>query len=192
MYQQQNQSGFALLITIIVVGVILSIGVSVLDLSIKQLRLSDNAKESEIAFHAANAGAECARYWRRAARDDFVIGNIVSPVCFGTAPTPVLPNTLTTVPVVGDGEAFQYEFAFSWGSDSRCSQINMIVASSSAASVGLQIQNMNNYIEGYPSGVDFSCDPGSQCTVVSVKGQNRPCSAVSGVGTVQREVLLQY
>ena len=59
-YKENSQSGFALLMTLVVVSVIISIGVSVLDLSVKQVRLSTNAKESEAAFHAANAAAYAA------------------------------------------------------------------------------------------------------------------------------------
>ena len=82
----QKESGFALLITLIVVGVVLSVGLSILDLSIRQVRLSTNAKESELAFHAANAGMECARYWRRASSSEMETGQAIEPVCFGETP----------------------------------------------------------------------------------------------------------
>jgi hypothetical protein len=197
-YNKNNESGFALLITIIVVGVILSVGLSVLDLSIKQLRLSSTATDSEISFHAANAGAECARYWRRVSSALFVNGNSISPTCFGVSttvsPSQVPSGSLTDItPVtVGSGEVFQYEYEFTWGTDARCTQINTITASSSAFGTGVTVVNMNQLIDGYPSGVNFFCDSGSQCTTISVKGYNRACSAVSGYGIVQREVLLQY
>jgi hypothetical protein len=199
-HTQPQQAGFALLITIIVVGVILSVGLSVLDLSIKQVRLSSNAAASEISFHAANAGAECARYWRRASSSDMVIGNAISPVCFeGNAiVSPVLQipagsESDTTPVVVGDGEAFEYNYEFTWGSNSRCTQINTIVASSSPFGAGATTTNMNQLVDGYPeAAVDFFCDAGSQCTIISVKGYNKPCNTIDGYGTVQREVLLQY
>lgn len=80
--QNKRETGFALLMTLIVVSVVVSIGLTVLDLSIKQVRLSTNAKESEIAFHAANAGMECARYWRRAASTTVERGGAITPNCF--------------------------------------------------------------------------------------------------------------
>src|SRR6056297_3030355 len=61
----QSQSGFALLVSLIVVSVVVSVGLVLLDVTIKQLRLSSNSTDSEIAFHAANAGMECAQFWRR-------------------------------------------------------------------------------------------------------------------------------
>ncbi|MFW6210467.1 MAG: hypothetical protein ACOC4E_03185, partial [Patescibacteria group bacterium] len=60
--QPHATSGFALLITLLVVGVVLAVGAVLLDLTIKQVQLSSTAKDSEIAFHAANAGMECARF----------------------------------------------------------------------------------------------------------------------------------
>jgi hypothetical protein len=78
-----KSQGFALLIALIVVGVVLSIGLSILNLSISQVRLSTDAKESEAAFHAANAGMECARYWRHEEGDKMGGGdNSFSPECF--------------------------------------------------------------------------------------------------------------
>jgi hypothetical protein len=41
------------------VAVVVSITLAVIELTIKQLNLTVTAKDSEIAFHAANAGIEC-------------------------------------------------------------------------------------------------------------------------------------
>jgi Tfp pilus assembly protein PilX len=46
MHDTEKQAGFALLISLLVVGVVISVGLSVLDLSIKQVQLSSDAKES--------------------------------------------------------------------------------------------------------------------------------------------------
>lgn len=192
-----EEAGFALLMTLIVVGVVVSVGMAILDLSIKQVRLSTNARESEVAFHAANAGMECARYWRRASATEMERGLAISPFCFGVAAS---PNSRAAVPA-GDlirvdpshGEVFQYDFSFSWGgSDPRCTQVTALVASSSVLGDGVTTTNMTTYIPGYPDGNDKYCEPGARCSVISVRGYNRPCSTVGGFGTVQREVLLQF
>jgi type II secretory pathway pseudopilin PulG len=175
-----SQSGFALLMTLIVVGVVISIGLSVLDLSLKQVRLATNAKDSEISFHAANAGMECARYWRRVASSSMENGVAIAPSCFGTT-----PNT-NTVTQVSTG-VFLYDYKFTWGSpNQRCSQIVTLVASSTAPGPDLVINNMVTLVPGYPDGNTKTCKAGERCSVVSVRGYNRPCS------TVQREVLLQF
>ena len=190
---KHQESGFALLMTLIVVGVIISIGLSVLDLSIKQIRLSTNAKDSEIAFHAANGGLECAQYWRRASSSQMERGVAIAPECFSETPD---TNTVVEITddVTGDGEVFQYEYEFTWGDagDTRCTQINTLVASSTALGSGTTIGNMTNLVPGYPDGVDKFCEAGARCSVVSVQGYNRPCATANGFGTVQREVLLQF
>ncbi|MFT7644710.1 MAG: hypothetical protein ACI9BF_000365 [Candidatus Paceibacteria bacterium] len=192
MNKQSSESGFALLMTLIVVGVVLSIGMSILELSIKQVRLSTIAKESELAFHAANAGLECASYWRRKSSDKMENGEPLNPApsCFNVEAD---SNVLNTSPdVEDDGEAFLYEYSFSWGDgNSRCTQIYTLVASSTASGVGMTVTNMFALIPGYTEGDDMTCDPGSRCTVISVQGYNKSCDAIDGYGVVQREVLLQ-
>lgn len=194
MQHSEKQTGFALLIALLVVGVVITVGLSILDLSIKQVRLSSNAKESELAFHAANAGMECARYWRRAESDAVEIGDDISPSCFGQTSTPNSVKS-TSISTSGDGDGFQYEYEFQWGgAEVRCTHVNMIVASSSAGGSGVTIENINNLVIGYPSasGPDKFCEAGSRCTTISVQGYNLPCANRGGFGVVQREVLLEF
>lgn len=192
LYNRKNESGFALLIGLIVVGVVLSVGLSILDLSIKQVRLSTNAKQSELAFHAANAGLECARYWRRASSTEMELGQAISPICFGATPNSNT-NSQIVAGVTGDGEVFQYQYEFTWGgAEPRCTQINTIVASSSPLGIGATTSNMTTLVPGYPDGNDKFCAPGARCSTISVRGYNRPCNTIGGYGVVQREVLLQF
>jgi Tfp pilus assembly protein PilX len=188
-YSAENKTGFALLMTLIVVSVLISIGLTVLDLSIKQVRLSTNARESEIAFHAANAGMECARYWRRAASTTMEVGGAITPACFsGTLTT----NSRSTVSSDANGDVFRYSYAITWASGNHCSQVTALVASTTPAGAGLTISNMQTLVTGYPDGNTKTCGAGERCTVLSVRGFNRPCTGVTGYGVVQREVLLQF
>lgn len=203
-----SQQGFALLMTIIVVSVVISIGLSVLDLTLKQVRLSTNAKDSEIAFHAANAGVECARYIRRIYATQMETGASI-PLsgglpyeCFGVDASPNTKAKVNATSTVGDGDVFKYAYSFSWGtaSDPRCTQVTTMVASATAMvnpttlGRGVTTTNISTYISGYPTsaGIDWYCGPGERCTLLSVKGYNRACAASYGYGTVEREVLLQF
>lgn len=188
---KNDVKGFALLITLIVVGVVLSVGLTILDLSIKQIQLSFISSESEKAFHAANAGAECARYWRGVASSSMVIGQTISPTCFEVVPDTNTVNEITTG-VTGDGEVYQYEYEFTWGVEPRCTQINTLIASSTALGTGVTTSNMTTLIPGYSGNDDYYCDSGSQCTTISVRGYNQSCGTIGGYGIVQREVLLQF
>ena len=190
-----DSQGFALLITLIVVGVVLSIGLSVLNLSISQVRLSADAKESEAAFHATNAGMECARYWRRVENTAMEQGNTFAPTCFGVAPVlPVAINSPTapTLDDASDGAANVYNYEFSWSTGDRCTRIQTLVASSTISGDGATTTNMFALMPSYPEGDDFYCGAGSICTVIAVQGYNQPCARVNAYGTIQREVLLQF
>ena len=188
---KNTQQGFALLMTLIVVTVVIAIGLTVLDLSTKQIRLATNAKDSEIAFHAANAGMECARYWRRQSSLAMETGGAVTPSCFGSA---LYSNNRAQITsnVSGSGAVYKYDYSFTWGGNTRCSQITTLVASSTSQGSGLTIGNMTTLVPGYPTGNSKTCAAGERCTVLSVRGYNKPCNSASGYGTVQREVLLQF
>lgn len=204
MVHKKSQTGFALLISLIVVGVILTIGVAILDLSIKQVRLAGNAKESEIAFHAANAGVECARFIRRDLSSQIEVNSTIMPSCFGVSAGSVIGDVITTgnpngVSVTGDGDVFQYNYELEWGSagEVRCTSVNMVVASTTVTGTGVTIGGMDTLMPGFPEDTSGgthtkSCNAGSRCTAIAVQGYNQPCSAVSGYGVVQREVLLQF
>jgi Tfp pilus assembly protein PilV len=189
--QQYNrdESGFALLLTLLVVTVLISIGLSVLNLSIQQVRLASTARDSEIAFQAANAGLECAHYWRREEAAAMEAGDDNIPIgCFG-----VTQNIdADTVSGVSGGDAYQYEYEFTWGAtNDRCTIINTVIGVADLSGSGLTINNMPSLVPGYPDGNTKNCAAGTLCSVISVEGYNRPCTDITSFGTVQREVLLQ-
>ena len=186
-----KESGFALLMSLIVVGVLISIGLTVLELTITQVKLSTNARDSEIAFNSANAGLECARFWRRSSSDLMEEGQAIAPTCFGVSATANTNSEITTG-VTGDGEVFRYDYSFTWGSDGdRCTEVTTLVSSSTAQGAGTTINNMPTLVPGYSESTAF-CEAGARCTVLAVRGYNKRCTDVSGFGTVQREVLLQF
>jgi Tfp pilus assembly protein PilX len=189
MHRNRDIGGFALLMTLIVLGVVASVGISMVELTIKQVRLATNSTDSETAFHAANAGLECARYWRRRSSADITQGNDFSPNCLeGT-----VDNFSNTDIGVSDGIANQYEFDVTWGSDPRrCSMINMITLVADAGGGGVTVSDMLTRMPGFPDGTTKSCDAGGRCTVISVQGFNRACGDIDNFGTVQREVLVQF
>jgi len=55
--------GFTLLVSIILATVAVTLGVSLLDISYKQVVLSSTAKQSQYGFYAADSAMECALYW---------------------------------------------------------------------------------------------------------------------------------
>lgn len=197
----KHKEGFALLMTLIVVGVVLSVGLTILDLSIKQVRLSTNAVQSEISFHAANAGAECARYIRRIRAEDMVKGLGLGTVqCFGVEDdSPTADSIASGSNDPDDGIITKYTYEIPWLSGKSCTVVNTIVMAAEIGGDGLTILNMRDHMPGFPDNdddgdndIEVGCQAGSQCTIISVQGFNQNCQFKNFDGTVQREVLLQF
>lgn len=196
----KSQSGFALIMSLIVVGIVISIGISILEISVKQVRLSTNARDSEVAFHAANAGMECARYIRRSQQMLMEAGQAITPNCFGDVAPDTGQNSRQDLAasgdVIGSGSVYKYNYAYTWGTVAtggvRCTEATTLVAVADLPGPGVTTTNMSVHIPGYQNGNAKFCEAGARCTVVSVRGYNRTCSATSTVGTVQREVLVEF
>lgn len=198
---KKQSSGFALLMSLIVVGVVVSVGLTILDLSIKQLMLSTNSKDSEIALHAANAGLECVQYWRNHIAEEFENGDNVTLDCFGVSKN-VTKADVSSTPndnsnTAGKENAYKYDLEFDWGAigAERCSKVMMIFLTSSNESAGVTVTGLdailpNGYSIKSPNDKKF-CEPGGRCAIISVQGYNKPCANIGTHGTLQREVLLE-
>jgi len=55
--------GFTLLIAVVISSLLLSIGLAILNSTLKGFELSVLGRESQFAFYAADSGLECAIYW---------------------------------------------------------------------------------------------------------------------------------
>ncbi len=62
-YNLEADRGFTLLIAVLISGVLLSIGLAIFNITIKELLLSSSGRDSQFAFYAADSGTECALYW---------------------------------------------------------------------------------------------------------------------------------
>lgn len=62
MNKKPSQNGYTLLFAVLLSSLVLSIGISILTISRKELILSSSTRESQISFYAADSGAECAIY----------------------------------------------------------------------------------------------------------------------------------
>lgn len=87
-----GQGGFAMLFAVLTSSVLLSIGLSIFNLTVKELILSSSGRESQFAFYAADTGIECAIYW------DFKGTNIfaTSSGSGSRNPTPSNPDCVDT------------------------------------------------------------------------------------------------
>ncbi len=90
MPRKTRMAGFAFLYAALVASIVMTIGLGLLGLTLKQEILSSTGRESIFAFYSADAGAECALYW-----DMQASGN--PPSIFATSSTDIL------VPAPGSG-----------------------------------------------------------------------------------------
>jgi hypothetical protein len=63
MHFPPQQRGFTLLLAALVASIVLSLGSSIFLIAQKQVTLSSLGRDSQFAFYAADAAAECALYW---------------------------------------------------------------------------------------------------------------------------------
>lgn len=60
---KNQKHGFTLLMAMIISSLLLSIGISIYSITLKELILSSHGRNSQFAFYAADTGLECALYW---------------------------------------------------------------------------------------------------------------------------------
>jgi len=204
-----QRGGFALLMTLLVVSVVIPVTLVILDVTTKQVRLAGNARDSEVAFHAASAGLECAQRLRGDAALETLFENtypntpttIASANCFFISAN---PPTLEYRPFANpptDGRVNHFVTQFTWGSapQERCTRIDMLVMISDVDDpTDVQDSHIRAVIPTYPrKQVQITtCPPGGVCTLISSRGYNRSCPADFDdelpSGSTQREVLLEY
>jgi Tfp pilus assembly protein PilX len=59
----KEKKGFTLLMSVLIASLVLSIGLGIFSLILRQFMLTSSSKESFYAFYAADSGMECALYW---------------------------------------------------------------------------------------------------------------------------------
>ncbi len=58
-----KKNGFTIFFATLITSLALAIGLSIYDLTVRELNLSATANQSQYAIYAADTGAECALYW---------------------------------------------------------------------------------------------------------------------------------
>jgi hypothetical protein len=176
-----TNTGFALLLAIIIASIALSIGLSMLHITLKQLALGTTTKGSEVAFQVASAGMECLRYVRNNQSDEMYAGSSVQVDCLGGSS--VISNS---------GSNSQHRIyrdeTIDWaitGSDTLCvdTETHLLIADGG-----------NDITYTFPGGSSKTCNSGDVCTFGFVRGYNRSCSDIgnNSVFTVQRELTVEF
>jgi len=178
----KKEAGFALLLALIVASIVLSIGLSMLSVTIKQLDLGTTTRGSEVAFQVASAGLECLRYMRDTQSTEFETGSAVSFDCFDF-------STITQTDNFGPN-IYSHSYSADWeievGED-RCVEMDVYIYNASLETnpilfTGFRDREIEN----------GQCNSGDICTIGFVRGYNRACGDLNDIFTVQRELTIQF
>jgi hypothetical protein len=186
----KSPNGFALLMTLIVITIVLAIGLTILNITTKQLALSSLARESEVALFGASAGLECMQYHlnNTGARelflnldDDQSDTSAPNLACAGNLPRETSTNhVFLTSP---SRTIFQYNYTYDLGTD-RCSEVSLFFMDLSEASRPLTVE-VNQGLD------ELDCGDGNICSTIFARGFNRPCTERDALFSVQRELTLE-
>lgn len=185
--KKRLQKGFALLITLVVVSVVLAIGLSLLFVTTKQYLLAVTANESEKAFSVAQIGLECLRYHR--AQPDtraqlLSQGSQLPPLECAGVTSNVLDSNVT-LPSAPDG-VWMYRYKYQYTIDNSCVDASLYIADYSES------ESDEPYtITGEGLG-EIECTAGTICTAIFARGYNRPCGQLDSIYTIQREITVEY
>lgn len=179
---QENKKGFALLLAVIVSAVVLSIGLALLSVMLKQLSLVNNTVGSEEAFQVAAAGMECLQYLRNTQSDAFWNdGQTVAIDCFDLSGASMSDRD-------GSSTRQEFDYQFDWdtdgsGTNMRCMNLKVYVFDATAGDI-----NVNAGYRG-----TLSCASGNVCTFGYVQGYNKSCSNINGNSqAVTRELSAEF
>jgi hypothetical protein len=186
-----KQDGFALLITILTVSVIVSVVIAIIDLSRLQLKLAVNSRDAEIAFAAANAGLECAQRVRRVYDEEYISAGRPIPDAFRHC-----FNAFFEIPALELDEGVHFysqDVTWGTGASTRCSTVGFLSVISSDDNATIVVNNIvKAYIPNYNKTTDFTCPTNAECTIAVATGYNVPCAQKNNPGVLKREVLVEF
>ena len=197
--RREKQEGIALLITLLLMGVLLSIGASLINITLKQYQFAGLALASESAFQAANAGMECVLYHDFNTDTDPVAVGIQAPVDVpgdGSEQNIVpsilcMEGPLTIAEAVDDDadrkmkSSEEQRFQFSFGNPNMCTEVSVYKFHDASNPILVTVHGVNMRKGNTP------CPIGGVCTVVQARGYNVSCAELNE-GTNPRIVEREY
>jgi len=196
MHTKKNQEGITLLITLLLMGVLLGVSSSLLNITLKQFQLSGIAFASEVAFQAANAGMECALYhdFPQSGTGEFDVppdgteqASQPEIACVGESAVSA-DDTLDDDQNGRMKSGEEQNFQFTWGDPGFrvCSDISVYKFSDATNDVPVEVNGVDMR-GGVP------CPANSVCTVIQSRGYNVECDDIeSGLRVVEREYTQVY
>ncbi|HVU06676.1 MAG TPA: hypothetical protein VHE10_02715 [Candidatus Paceibacterota bacterium] len=173
-----QKAGFAMLFAVLVSSVLLAVGISIFNLTVKELILSASGRESQFAFYAADTGAECALYW------DFKGVDVFATSTGDRTPSPASPDCVDAAGQAAQTINVSNYVAYSGYPVARTSNSAVTQFTLNIPSVGPQYCAIVTVVKDSSSGI--------QKTVIDSRGYNLPCSATTDPNRVERALKITY
>lgn len=157
MKKYTSSKGFAILFTILISSVILSIALGISSIAYNESILSASAREAHYSFFAADSGVECALAY------ESVIANGITPIDCGGAPVDVIS--------LQQDSYFFYEKLVS---DTHCAYVTIDKNVPVSTTQNMQSSGMN-------SNVFSQTQSSTLVTKIVSHGYNIPCSHVQSL-----------
>jgi hypothetical protein len=61
---KKNKKGFAMLFSVLTASFLITIGMSIFNISLKELMISTSVRDSQTAYYASQSAYECFKYWQ--------------------------------------------------------------------------------------------------------------------------------
>jgi len=58
-----NEAGFAVLFAVLLASFLITLGISIFSISLKEIQITTSSRDSQIAYYVADSARECALYW---------------------------------------------------------------------------------------------------------------------------------
>ena len=179
--KNNQEKGFAMLFAVLVSSVLISISISIFNITLKELTLSSAGRESQFAFYAADSGMECAIYW------DFK-ANI---------PSTMYAYSISTSEDENARQAAVTEEQPTCLGTNLTGNFNAPDANGTRAITTFEfdVPNVPNTPASYCAKITVTKTPsagfGSQ-TVIESRGYNYPCSNINNQNTIERALRVTY
>jgi hypothetical protein len=121
----KNNKGYTLLFAVLVSSIVLAVGISILTISKKEFLLSSSARDSIVAFYAADSGLSCAIFNIERDPGNFSTTTASATLrCAGqdlstTLPTPPYPSNFRIINFNGATDVFDFDLKTSTDPNSQ-------------------------------------------------------------------------
>lgn len=181
-----KKKGFAMLFAVLVSSVLISIGISIFNITIKELSLSSSGRESQFAFYAADTGMECALYW------DFKANTPSIMFAYSTS-TESEGQWRNDLVAAEDPNCVASETGYLAG---QFNTPDLTTPGVSITTFQLEIPNTNASVNApYCTKVTVRKDQNvalGQQTTIESRGYNAGCSDVTNQNTIERALRVVY